>query len=324
MSAAELSPCPWHAPTLAAVNDWRQSGRLPHAIMLSGPEGLGKSLLARRMSGGLLCQADQDWPCGGCRSCQVLRGGAHPDRVHLGPEEGSDVIKVDQVRALIQTLSLTRTLAPQKVAVIDPADHLNRNAANALLKTLEEPLGDAVILLTVSQASRLPATINSRCRVLKLSQPQAVEAIDWLKENTAASDALASEALEAAGGLPLLALNLLQDDGLEDYRKLARDLGGRDGAVDLSQRWKDQRIWPWISHWMADLIRQASGGRSRFRRSADLGLDPHSVPRQSLFDLLQSAAESNRLWGTPVRQDLLMLEWLLQWRQLQHRARQNR
>ena len=303
---------------------WRQADRLPHAIMLSGAQGLGKGLLVRRMAEALVCAAESDWPCGSCRSCQVMRGGAHPDQVVLSPEEGADVIKVDQVRGLIQTLSLTRTLAPQKVAVIDPADRLNRNAANALLKTLEEPLGDAVILLTASQGSRLPATINSRCRVLKVPQPATVEAIDWLKQNSDANDALASEALEAGGGLPLLALRLLQDEGLQHYRTLARDLGGREGAVDLSQRWKDHRIWPWVSHWLADLIRQASGGEGRFRRSADLGLDPQAIAMPDLFALLRSAEEANRLWETPIRQDLLMLEWLLQWRQLQYRARQRR
>src|SRR5690606_18002126 len=119
---------------------------------------------------------------------KLFASGAHPDFRFLSfmTKDKSDdlrtVIVVDQVRELIGSMQLTNGLSPRKVALIQPAEAMNRSAANALLKTLEEPAGEVVLLLVSNDASRLSATIRSRCQALHLRPPAAVEAQQWLQE----------------------------------------------------------------------------------------------------------------------------------------------
>lgn len=160
-----------------------RAGRLPHALLLAGPAQVGKRTLATALAAALICQAG-DKPCGQCRSCRLIAQGVHPD-VRLvaadDSERGRDgVLKIDQIRALQREAALAPMEAPHKVFVLREMERANLPAANALLKTLEEPPAHVVLLLTSARPHALLPTIVSRCQVLSLRalpQPDVVDAL---------------------------------------------------------------------------------------------------------------------------------------------------
>lgn len=308
---------PWLQATREAFEAAVRSGRIPHAVLVTGPAGSGKLAFARLAISQLLCRQEAPGGCGKCRSCTMLVGGAHPDfrevTFEINPDTGKlrDVITVPQVRALIDALYKTTTAGTRKAALIHPAESMNRNAANALLKTLEEPAGDAVIVLVACDPSRLPVTVLSRCQRLEVHLPPARELVPWVAEAAGNGEDAAAEALDAAAGSPLNACAMLGDGGIGDYRKV-RDLldalrGGRVGdgrAVEDLAELEQGRLWTWLSLGSARLLREGvvnHGGGGRLRRLAEL----------------QQEADRNRmLSATPVRKDLLLRDWLIQWKQL--------
>ena len=159
--------------------------RLAHAFLLSGQTGTGKQGLAMEMAAAILCREYRLPACGSCRSCQLLVSGAHPDFRILSFELNRNgklrtEIVIDQVRELISFLQLTTTIGEKKAALVYPAEAMNKNAANALLKTLEEPPGDAVIILLSHDPFRLAVTITSRYQKLQVRSPDTDTALAWL------------------------------------------------------------------------------------------------------------------------------------------------
>ena len=134
-SAWQLAPLPWQQSGWQRLQPAVESGRLPHALLLVGPEGIGKQQFAQALAALLLCHApDGGTPCGQCRSCTLLAAGSHADLLNVGLEEDSRVIKIDQVRGLIDFAAKTPALGASKLVVMGPAEAMNINAANALLK----------------------------------------------------------------------------------------------------------------------------------------------------------------------------------------------
>ncbi|MCC1497707.1 DNA polymerase III subunit delta' [Alcanivorax sp. 1008] len=205
-------PCIWHRDLLAELMQQAVDQRLPHALVLSGPAGIGKQRLARAFLEALLCQQPQGGlACGDCQSCHLVAAGSHPDMALLVPneEKKSKVIKVDQVRDLVDFFSKTAQYGGRRVALLWPAESMNRNAQNALLKTLEEPGSGAFLLLLCDQPSRLLPTVRSRCQQRQLGVPDQPTAQAWLAEQTG-DESQARALLAAAGGAPLKALQLEQ------------------------------------------------------------------------------------------------------------------
>lgn len=203
---------PWHDSAWAQFESALQRGTMPHAWLIHGPNGVGKHHLALQFAQQLICENNS--ACGHCRSCIQFNAGCHADYCSLGLEEDKEIISVDAIRRLTEFIYTTRQVSNYHVALIHPAQALNINAANALLKTLEEPPPAAVILLVGSQVSRLPATILSRCRQLPIARPAANVAADWLQTKVGNHDATAMTAnlLAMAQGSPLTALDWLQSD----------------------------------------------------------------------------------------------------------------
>lgn len=315
----------WNRPLWNTVLERRRRGAMPHALLLAGPAGLGKRAFAAALAAWLLCEQPGDAACGRCRACLLVAAGSHPDRVEVNLEFRDDgktlrsELVVDQIRVLSQRLSMTAQFGGHQVALIDPADLMNASAANALLKTLEEPGPGTVMLLVSDQFSRLPATIRSRCQRLDFVLPNAAEAMAWLKSQGVDG---AAQALEAAAGNPGLALELAQGGGLALRTEVATDLGhlwARKAApAEIANRWAkseaERRTW-----FAAQLAQAEAAAQSRQARG------PLALTAISDFNkLAQWFREAGRVreqLRTPVRSELLILELLLAWRALAPAAR---
>lgn len=155
--------------------------RVGHAYLIAGPERIGKTKLGRTFAQALNCSADNDRrPCGECRACRLIEADKHPDVRLITPEvseRGVQSIKIEQVRRLQQDLSLSSYEAKYKIALLKRFDTANLNAANAFLKTLEEPPGNVILILTATDSDMMLPTINSRCRTINL-RPIATELIE--------------------------------------------------------------------------------------------------------------------------------------------------
>lgn len=144
-----------------------EAGELSHAYLFTGPPGIGKGTLAQVLAAALFCQEDNR-PCGSCRACRLLAGGNHPDFFWVQPESEAGRLKVEQVRELQHHLALTPNMASHRVAVLDRFDQATPSAANALLKTLEEPPEFVILILLAPDTDSLLPTIVSRCQVIPL------------------------------------------------------------------------------------------------------------------------------------------------------------
>ncbi len=177
---------PWLEPADAEFSERFNEDRLPHALLLHGPRDTGKTALAVTFIASILCLENQHPACGSCRSCQLLQTGAHPDRHIITFEENPKTgvlrkeLVVSQVRKLISSLNLTNTISKRKAALIHPVEASNKSTINALLKTLEEPPGETVLVLVSHDSGHLPATIRSRCQNLHVRPAASKGAIEWL------------------------------------------------------------------------------------------------------------------------------------------------
>ncbi|MFK7794460.1 MAG: DNA polymerase III subunit delta' [Gammaproteobacteria bacterium] len=191
------------------------SNSLPHAILLSGPDGVGKHHFARNLVNTILClQANNDGTaCGQCKHCLLVEANTYPDFVRVVPEEDKNTISIDEIRELIIKLHLTRHFDTKKVALIEYADNMNTNAANALLKTLEEPPEETIIILVTSAPLNLPATIRSRCQFVPFYSPTQAQALDWL--NSTSKDVEWEPLLRVAQGAPLQAIQYHETELLD-------------------------------------------------------------------------------------------------------------
>jgi DNA polymerase-3 subunit delta' len=294
-----------------------QQRRLAHAMMLEGPAGCAKNALARAMVASLLCTESETQACGQCRSCKLLKGGAHPDYFEIQPQEEGKAIKVDQVRALIASLDLTASISHRKVAYIHPADAMNTSSANALLKSLEEPHGDTVLILVSDNPGSLPVTIRSRCQSIAVSQPDNKVVLDWLKQNSSSSNDDLTAAMQAAGQSPLRALQYLDSSELEAFAQVREGLTTllqRPAAVSMvSSGLSDLNpvdLWRWLSLCTGDVIKSMMCGNS----PAWLA-DTSKLHNRTLLDLQRQADINRQLSSTPVRGDLLLQDWLIRWAQ---------
>jgi DNA polymerase-3 subunit delta' len=329
---------PWHAGAWQALRERHAQGRLPHALLLSGPQGVGRHAFARRLAAALLCahpETEQGDACGACPACRQFTIGSHPDYRHVrlllkgesvagGRKRDSDAtqILVDQVRDLSTTLSMSAQHGGWKVAVIDPADQMMAAAANALLKTLEEPTARTLLVLVASRPGRMLATIRSRCQAVVLPAPPRQQGLDWL---TGRGVRDAEAVLAMADGAPLLA-ERLAGEGAVEVRRNAFDsfvavASGREDPVAVAAAWSGAdtaRLLGWLGGWLVDLIRLK-------QRAPATGIDNHDladrmqalvehIELDHLFARLDDLQRARRLVTTQVNTQLLCEELMLGWR----------
>ncbi|NIR32376.1 MAG: DNA polymerase III subunit delta' [Gammaproteobacteria bacterium] len=322
---------PWHTQQWHTLNAARASGRMPHALLLRGPTGVGKHRFAERLAAWLLCEQDtlEGRPCATCRGCRLIAAGTHPDLARIAPLEGKTAIGIEQIRDLIEYIGLTRQYASHKVVLLAPAEAMTRGAANSLLKTLEEPPGSAVFVLVSHRSALLPATIRSRCQVIDFPMPPGDGAREWLAARLG-GDGDPETLLALGHGAPLTALDLARrGTGQEDRTALLEDLvalaGGGADPVAAAARWRRWGLRP-VVHWLcghtADLIRlKCVPGRPKVT-STDLREPMQGLAEKLnllfLFEFFDECLEARR--ALDLRQNLneqLVLESLaVGWRRL--------
>ncbi|BFM07163.1 DNA polymerase III subunit delta' [Halioxenophilus aromaticivorans] len=236
-------PYPWQRSAWQQLFQQFENSQLPHALLFSGLEGVGKLQIARSLAQLLLCnQPDHNLGCGKCKGCNLFNAETHPDFRQVMPDPGKQ-IKIEEVRALQSQIYGSAQMSGRKVVLLGPAELLNLNAANALLKTLEEPPGATHLLLFTHQPSGVLPTINSRCQLLKLPIPAREQSIQWL---TAMAGDQAADLLEAARGLPVKAFSLLDGELMaarEQVQNLLSELAAGDiGPVGTAQKLNCQPI----------------------------------------------------------------------------------
>jgi DNA polymerase-3 subunit delta' len=319
---------PWLKPAQLRLRAAWEAQRLPHSLLLLSVPGLGAEQLANWITALALCESNDSRPCGACASCQLLRAESHPDSHRVRVEEDAHQIKVDQVRSLIESLAFKSYRGGFKVGVIEGAEALNVNGANAFLKTLEEPTANTVLIMIARPNHRLPATIASRCLRLTLQPPAADMAVAWLGAHAAAPaagvHASAARSWEAAltlaGGAPLLALEMdaariatLDADMRESLSQLSA------GTVDVSllaERWLKSepglRI-TWLENWITRCVHEWIGAGTSHQSAEPVRLPAALLkPKmRALFELLDAARDLRRLASTGMNQQLALEALLL-------------
>ena len=204
---------PWHSAQWSLVRKQFANDRRPHAMLLTGPADLGKREFATKLAAFLLCsQPSEHEQCYNCAQCHLLQAGTHPDYRYVEPED-SKLIKIEQIRELNGWLVQTSQQGGEKIAVIYPAEKMNNQSANALLKSLEEPTPNTLFILVSDQPSRLLPTIRSRCQSFPFTPPDVASALTWLEQNAEIRLDL-RQALSLAGGSPLKVKRDIDDDFL--------------------------------------------------------------------------------------------------------------
>ncbi|KMK08021.1 DNA polymerase III subunit delta' [Pluralibacter gergoviae] len=220
---------PWLRPPFEQLVASYQAGRGHHALLVQALPGMGEDALVYALSRYLMCHAPEgSKSCGRCHSCQLMQAGTHPDYYAMEPEKGKSTLGVDAVRAVAEKLYERARLGGAKVVLISDAARLTEAAANALLKTLEEPPENTWFFLVSRDPSRLLATLRSRCRHFHLAPPAENYGLAWLNREVTVSQEAALTALRLSGGVPPAALARLDEAQLAARRQL---LEGLDAAL---------------------------------------------------------------------------------------------
>lgn len=321
-----MSVHPWN------LGLWRDltadRGRLPHGLLLHGPRGVGKRDFAAALSKWLLCEAPTaEGGCGHCKACGWFEQGAHPDfrliepAAESGREEeagkkGGKSITIPEIRQLGEFLGLVSHQGGWRVVVIQPAESLNAAAANALLKTLEEPPANVMILLVSHQPGRLPATVLSRCRKLAVGLPSREQALAWLSQQGMREH---MNVLDEVGGAPLMALEYAAPDRVERRGRflaaLARPTGAGLSQLAQESRERVEESWGWLTRWLYDLLAIQANGQVRYFPEAEQALRAlagRALPA-GLWQCQLELLAAGRWLRHPLNGQLLLESWLLRY-----------
>lgn len=326
---------PWHDDVWSKLTT--NIEKIPHGLLFSGQTGLGKFSLAKRFANLLLCdQPSAQEACGVCKSCKLNDSGNHPDFLYIAPEDSKKVITVDQTRELSRQLQFKSHIAKRKVSIIHPAESMNKNAANSLLKILEEPPQNNVIILVTNRFSFLSMTIKSRCIKFNIPLPDEEIATSWLhsREFQKSSDAENIQSLlKVSGGAPLLALEFIKRGFHETRLQLLEDVMGvaqqSQNFSTCAKKWKEtgsELCLMWFQGFLSDLVKISmtggAGPASRFcalknqELNTDLQLPKKALNLRQLFGFIDVVSESRKLLDAPMDEQLLLEDILIRWQGL--------
>jgi len=318
---------PWHKAALQRLV--KEGTRLPHALLLRGPAGIGKGEFARSLAQALLCEGTRpdDMGCSTCMACEWVAQDAHPDFRVVAPEnnqeqdeegsgekkKGNTQISVSQIRDLTELVNLSSHRGHGKVILINPAEAMNASAANALLKSLEEPPPATYFLLVSHRWHQLPATVKSRCRQVILPSPSLETAREWLVEQGTAQ---ADLALAQTGGAPVSAVRFASDYWEQRtvfLGMIASTTFDPLRAAEQLREFAPADAVKWLQQWSYDMALHGVVGSTRY--NPDFSDEVARVARRSsLIDTLRFHRQMvgwQRVVNHPLNPRLLLEELLL-------------
>lgn len=341
---------PWTEAAFEALLSSQE--RRAHAYMLAGHSGLGKTVFAQQMAKSLLCQEEDNHACGQCQSCRLFESGSHPDLHVLQSEKRmvekedvfaiyapryledeskrkkrkkpSAVIAIDQVRGVIPDINTRPHLSSCRLIIINTAEDLNINAANSLLKSLEEPPSDSYFILISHDPGRLLPTLRSRCNRIDFRIPDKQQAMHWL--NAQLSDQVdTSQLLDRASGIPLRALELANGTRHSDEEQVTlqmlrlahRQIDPASAAAVMIKAGELINILESIQLWLSRLIRLKVSSQNATlpinesdKPLIDLG---NRLNFRQLYDFLDKVSKSKQLAGGPLDPLLALEDDLISW-----------
>ena len=328
---SEVSPdnarqiLPWQRAHWQEMQAWRESGRLPHALLLYGMRGVGKQHFAATFAQALLCAqpASDGQACQTCRPCLLFRAGTHPDYHQITPVEEGKSILIDQIRELNASLAFKSHAGGYKIAALWPVDRMNSAAANALLKTLEEPSAHTLLMLVTSRPAALPATVRSRCQRINFTLPPPDLALPWLCERLGTTHD-AAQLLTLADGAPLKAMVLVHNGMplhraamLEDLDAIQRGLADPVSRAATWVEWGAADCIEWLYSYIADMIRLQSASHPPHLKNRDLDVQLRRISKRTelnvLYRHLERTQEALRLLSTQVNAQSLLEDALIGW-----------
>lgn len=311
-------PYPWLQATWNTLVERINKKQLPHALLITGLAGLGKRALAEQLVASLLCEKPREnlLPCGECRFCVMIKAHTHPDSRVLEPLEDKTTIGIDQVREVIKYLQLTSQYDGYKAIIIEPADSMNIHTSNALLKILEEPPANTLLILLTEHPKRLSATIRSRCQHIALQPPDRTEALVWLSAVQPSGDVDNELLLDLSAGAPLLAQQMaVQGDLIANRSRVYDDFEGvvmmQADPVEIAERclkFDVEASLYWIESWIADLLRYKVGDDESGSRNPDLttrlAVLAENLTIEKAFRLQDSVMDTLKFQGGQLNQTL--------------------
>lgn len=310
---------PWLEEARPALAAAYAAGRMPHALLVHAAAGTGGESLATWAAQLVLCrEREASGPCQRCAACRQVLEQRHPDLISVRPIEDSQQIRIEQIRELGAELALTAHQGGYKVAIIAPADTLNRFAANALLKTLEEPAARTLLVLVAAEPSRLPATLTSRCQRVRVRPPSRTQSLEWLRRTRGEGDW--ASVLDVIGEAPLAAAEL--DPAMvgrvraEVGRELEELRTGRAEPAATAERWSRSELalrLACIENWLTEHIRRGAvvgAQHAELRARAHPTRHESVINTQALFRTLDGVRELRAALGTGINR-ALVLESLL-------------
>jgi DNA polymerase III subunit delta' len=324
-----VAPYPWQAEAWRTAREtWKRGA---HALLLAGQKGLGKRDFAVALAQSILCEAPSDRDdraCEGCTGCHWLRAGTHPDYVLVEAPSAADTdgaqgqvgairerqIGIDQIRQLTESLAFTTHRGRGKVVVVHPAEQLNAAAANALLKSLEEPPAGTLFVLVTNRRALVIPTVRSRCQCVSLRPGERQAMQQWLRD-TGIEDAGLYLAL--SGQSPLEAAAIAADDHWRQRGSFLNQLGaaGTD-PVAMAERFRDlppPLVLSWLQKWTFDLMYHSVSGRGRYHVDYEpsISVVAHGVSPLAIAKLHGRLVAAQRVVNHPVNARLFLEQLLI-------------
>jgi len=310
---------PWLA---EAWQQWLQlRQRLGHAYLFSGSKGIGLEDFAKQVAHLTMCRGKRpEHACDECHSCHLFITNQHPDFFELKRLEGKKEIAVDQVRELTYKLNETSHQGGYKVVWVDGVEYLNQSAFNALLKNLEEPADHTLFLLTTHQIDRLPATIKSRCQLLKFTAPVLPEAVAWMQQQLPQADvALVKRALRLNWGAPLDAREWINEGVFKEDQQWKSDLNdiqsGRQTVTKAVESWlkwtQPERVFDYFYQWTVSAARSVV-------YSQDCDVQAVNNPKlQNWLRFQHAVLNAKQQWLANANKELVLENLCLEWLSIQ-------
>jgi len=343
-----MNSYPWQQKQWRQLAKQCQQHKLPHALLLTGAEGLGKFEFAKNLAQLILCESPlHDEPCEVCKSCHLFKTQNHPDFFLIQPEENSRNIKVDQVRALTTDLTQTSKHSSHQLVLMNPANSMNTSSANSLLKTLEEPLGHVIFLLVTSHPERLPLTILSRCQRVNFYADETEATLGWLSQHISLNEhseprsqqnrnskgegyiTQAELLLRIAHGSPLKAVQLQQEDYLQKRYEFLKSLNllliKQTSVLSIAQAFvklQSEDILDYFYTWCLDLFKLQLGAKPQFfvytDKMSELQVCAQKINADSLKEFLLYLLKARSLQSSDLHLNpqLFFEDLLLHWKGL--------